>query len=214
MKANPFLVALVALLLAACGEENGTDPSLFDERDTVSDRSCRGGECGERPNPRDEARPPHDRPAPEKPGKGAPSPRPWHPVGDEGWTCVKIEDESIGADETTVSVGVATLWIDSWVEKEDSPNEWIGFAWTLSDGPVSIRVKAGPEVFEALLEDESGVWIHPEGTSGPKAKAISNIVFCGLEEHGDEDPKDPQNPEDPEDEEGEDDEEEDEIIVE
>lgn len=108
-------------------------------------------------------------------------------MGDEGWTCVKIEDETLGAEETSLEVGTATLWIDGWVEKDDSPGEWIGFSWTLSGGPVSIRVKAGTEVYEALLEDESGTWIHPEGTEGPRAKAISDVVVCGPEENSDGD---------------------------
>lgn len=196
MRANSFLVALASLLLAACGAESGVDPELSGDRDAVSDRSCRGGACGEPSSPEDRERPPR----PERPERGEdPSPKPWHPVGEAGWTCEKIEGETIGAEETSLAVGTATLWIDGWVEKDDSPNEWIGFYWTLADGPVSIRVKAGPEVFEALLEDESGAWHHPGGTGGPSAKAISNIVFCGLEENADEEGSHEDEPEDPED---------------
>lgn len=210
MRANSILVALAGLLLVACGEESGVDDALLGGRDAVSERDCRGGECGGKPSPDDRQRPSHDRATPEKPDRPSPekpergddrSPKPWHPVGDEGWTCEKIEDESIGAEETRLTVGTATLGIDGWVEKDDSPNEWIGFSWTLTGGPVSIRVKAGTEVYEALLEAESGTWLHPNGTEGPNAKAISNIVFCGLEEdegnHDDiEDPEDPENSDD------------------
>jgi hypothetical protein len=92
---------------------------------------------------------------------------------DDDGECEKIEDEEIGA-EVAIEVGSTTVSFGDWVEKEDSPGEYVGFTLTVEGGAVSYRVKAGGEVFA----DSETTWIHPNGTSGSEAKAISNVEVC------------------------------------
>lgn len=98
--------------------------------------------------------------------------------GGIGDSCIKFEDEEIGASGLSYDFGTVQVSIDGWTEKGDSPGEQIGFSWTVVGGDVDVRVKTGGETYENTLSVGSGTWIHPEGTEGPEAPAISHIVFC------------------------------------
>jgi hypothetical protein len=87
--------------------------------------------------------------------------------------CTKIEGGEIGT-ATTVTAGGTTITITGWITKDGEEGEYVGFTYTSSTG-AHITIKAGTQVYE---EDGDGTWIHPAGTSGPDASAISNIVFC------------------------------------
>lgn len=92
--------------------------------------------------------------------------------------CVKFEDAAIGAAGLSFDFGTVSVSIDGWLEKGDSPGEQIGFDWTVVGGDVEVTVKAGRESHEATFAAGSGSWVHPAGTEGPEASAISNIVVC------------------------------------
>ncbi len=89
--------------------------------------------------------------------------------------CAKLEGDAIGRVGVTTIAGPATVRIDSWVDKVGSRGEYVGFAYTVSGGAVSVSVKASTETF---TDPDGSPWIHPAGTSGRDAHAISNIVFC------------------------------------
>src|SRR5262245_8836560 len=75
--------------------------------------------------------------------------------------CGKIEGGDIG-HATTITASVS-ITITSWIPKDDSPDEWIGFTYTPTVAPGVITIKASTEVYE---EDGDGIWIHPGGTFG------------------------------------------------
>lgn len=88
--------------------------------------------------------------------------------------CVKIEGDQIGQAPQTLSLGDGiTVTITGWTDKAGEPNEKVGFTFT-SNGSVRFAVKAAGRSFVS----SGGSWVHPEGTSGPQASAISNITFC------------------------------------
>jgi len=93
----------------------------------------------------------------------------------------KIE-EGFGS-VVTLSFCCLEITIGNWILKEGEEDEYVGFeiiAAAATNGiPISIddieyTVKAGNQCFVG----SGGYWINPNGTSGPQAKAISNIVFC------------------------------------
>lgn len=89
--------------------------------------------------------------------------------------CFKIEGGEIGTN-VSGALGEVTFTFSDWIAKEDSPGEWVGFTLTASS-PVSYVVKTGGE----LHSDSATSWVHPNGTSGPEAPAISFVAVC-LEE--------------------------------
>lgn len=91
-------------------------------------------------------------------------------TSEEG-VCVKIDGADIGRDNLQIDLGSETVTIMSWIQKDGEVGEYVGF--TL-DTNVCFDVKAGNGCFT----DEGSSWTHPEGTSGPDAKAISNVTFC------------------------------------
>jgi cysteine-rich repeat protein len=88
--------------------------------------------------------------------------------------CPKIEDDEIGTDGVTLEVDGTVVTFLSFQAKEDDEG-YIGF--TL-DTAASFIVKAGNTCYAG----EGTSWIHPAGTSGPDAHAISNIQVCSVEE--------------------------------
>ncbi len=107
--------------------------------------------------------------------------------------CAKIEGEDIGDVGATLEVGsgynYGLVTFTAWTEKTDSPGEFVGFTWTTT-GTEShqFTVKAGTSYFDAT----TSTWLHPNGTSGSAAKAISNIVFCPVEECAGDDCEEPE----------------------
>lgn len=96
--------------------------------------------------------------------------------------CTKIEGGDIGAPGVSFTYGASTATITSWRAKDDDPGDSIGFEIALTSTPAWVSVKAGPEVFGVELTGTSThTWLHPGGTSGRRAKGISNIVVCELE---------------------------------
>jgi len=85
--------------------------------------------------------------------------------------CVRIEGADIGAD-VEVQAGNITVSLESWVAKGGS-NEFVGFTIGTS-GSVAFAVKAGTKTYYG----GGTSWVHPIGTSGSTANAISNITFC------------------------------------
>jgi len=88
--------------------------------------------------------------------------------------CVKIEGSEIGRLGLTLSVGDVELTFVDWIVKEDSPGEFIGFELESTGSIPEYVVKAGADRFAG----NSTRWVHPNGTTGPQAHAISNIEFC------------------------------------
>jgi len=101
-------------------------------------------------------------------------------------TCVKIEDAEIGRLGIEIDLGAATITIDGWTEKLDSPGEQVGFDWTVVGETVDVVVKTGGERHGATLEDGTGTWLHPNGLEGPEVPAISHVVFCADAAPGDD----------------------------
>lgn len=87
--------------------------------------------------------------------------------------CVKIEGGEIGQSAQTLQLEGASVSITGWTEKSDSAGEQVGFSFT-SSAPVVYAVKAGGETYVGTASS----WTNPNGTSGDKASAISNITFC------------------------------------
>jgi cysteine-rich repeat protein len=87
----------------------------------------------------------------------------------------KIENEEIGVVGLSLDLGSKTVTFESWLEKEDSPGEFVGFTLSLAGGDtISYRVKSGGEVVAV----EGLSFVNPNGTSGPDASGISNVDFC------------------------------------
>lgn len=96
--------------------------------------------------------------------------------------CAKIEDGHIGREGAEIRIGMERATLTGWRGKGGGPGEYIGFDLTLTSTPAWLSVKAGRDVFGDRLEGTlEHTWVHPAGTSGPRAKAISNIVLCILE---------------------------------
>lgn len=95
--------------------------------------------------------------------------------------CIKIEDEDLGRTDRTLEVGSGTVRITGWRTKDGEDGEYIGFTYETDLAGGFLSVKAG---LESYREAYDGEWVHPNGTSGPTASAISNVVFC----EGDEPP--------------------------
>jgi hypothetical protein len=102
--------------------------------------------------------------------------------------CVKLEGTDIGTMGTEYFFGHNSVIIDGWTTKTDDPGDYVGFEYTLTSTPAFVSVKAGGDVFTDYATDTStDSWSHPEGKSGPKAKGISNIVFCEENPFADDD---------------------------
>ncbi|MCP4604871.1 MAG: hypothetical protein GY847_30850, partial [Proteobacteria bacterium] len=97
-------------------------------------------------------------------------------------SCGKIEGSQIGEVGIVINIGSVKVTIYEWIAKDGGSGEFIGFKYNVEDGEVFVSVKAGRD---SHMEHGDGVWMHPEGTSGHKAKAISNVVFCSCDDDDD-----------------------------
>jgi hypothetical protein len=86
--------------------------------------------------------------------------------------CTKIENEQIGVENLAIDVSGTSVTIYGWVEKSDSPGEYVGFSY--SPGDLPITVKAGGESYTS----DSSPWVNPFGDAGDEVSGISNITFC------------------------------------
>lgn len=103
--------------------------------------------------------------------------------------CIKIEGGELGRTDLELDVGSGTVRITGWSNKDGEAGEYIGFTYETDLGGGFLSVKAGGESYR---ETYDGDWVHPNGTSGPTASGISNVVFCdGAEPPGDGDAPDP-----------------------
>lgn len=99
--------------------------------------------------------------------------------------CLKIEDEQIGVEGLAVSVDGVTVTFTDWVEKGDSPGEYIGFHYTITGGTFAeFDVKQGQEYVYVTLDGTSGSWQNGDGEaiSGSDIKGTSHIRFCGADD--------------------------------
>lgn len=87
--------------------------------------------------------------------------------------CTKIEGGDRGVEGVEIAIAGDVVRITDWRAKDDGPGEYIGFTIE-SSGPVVYGVKAGERSFIGTAT----TWVHPDGTGGPEAQAISNITFC------------------------------------
>jgi len=108
-----------------------------------------------------------------------------HPHGDTVNTgplpegCVKLEGDEIGRTGASYTFGDDSVVIDAWTPKRDDGSDYVGFEYTLTSTPAFVSVKAGRDVFtDWATETATQSWSNPNGDSGPKAKGISNVVFC------------------------------------
>ncbi len=92
--------------------------------------------------------------------------------------CVKIEGENVRKDGVKVTVAGIDVTFTSWRFKDDGPGESVGFNYTSTE-PVCISIKAGSGTFQTSAAD---TWVNPNGTSGPEASGISNVVICEPDE--------------------------------
>ncbi len=97
--------------------------------------------------------------------------------------CAKIEGGQIGQPGIAITFSGISVSYTSWIAKDGEAGEFVGFTYRSSE-PICVSIKAGTARFVAT---EPGHWKHPAGTSGPKAKAISNIVMCVPDDAGDDD---------------------------
>ena len=86
-----------------------------------------------------------------------------------GGACAKIEGSQIGLENLTIEVGSKLLTFHSWELKEGEAGEYIGFSWAQT-GALSVRVKAGTDVFDA----QGGSWANADADE----HAISNVEGC------------------------------------
>lgn len=101
---------------------------------------------------------------------------------DDMGECVKIEGGEIGQPGVQLQVGDIQVTFVSWMQKADSPGEYVGFELaTTSD--VVYRVKSGGEV----VWDTATVWRNAGGDSGPEAPGISNVEVCDPDPNPDPD---------------------------
>lgn len=98
----------------------------------------------------------------------------------------KIEDADIGVEDLVLTVGDIEVTFFDWIQKDGEPGEYVGFSVAISGADsLSYVVKAGGERFES----DADSWLHPNGTGGPEASAISHVDFCdGLGDPGDGEP--------------------------
>jgi cysteine-rich repeat protein len=89
--------------------------------------------------------------------------------------CPKIEGDEVGTAGVTLEVDGQIITFLSFQPKEGENGEYIGF--TL-DTAATFVVKAGNTCYSG----EGTSWVHPDGTSGPDASAISNIQVCTVDE--------------------------------
>ena len=101
--------------------------------------------------------------------------------------CAKIEDGQIGEDGIVIHLNDITITIIAWIEKDGEPDEYVGFEYEVVGGDVCVAVKSGGDI---SIEEGTGIWINPNGTFGPDAHGISNIVFCEAEGGDDDDDDD------------------------
>lgn len=96
--------------------------------------------------------------------------------------CNECRMEGGFGSEKTISFCCVTITIDNWVKKENSQGAFIGFeivAATVDGQPVDpsvieYKVKSGGNCYDGT----GPFWLHPNGTTGPKVKAISQIILC------------------------------------
>lgn len=88
--------------------------------------------------------------------------------------CTKLEGNEIGQDGVQASFSGTTVTIDSWRTKDGESGEYIGFTYTATQ-QVWLSVKCGGDIFQ---QNGDGSWVNPNGTAGPEAHAISNVVCC------------------------------------
>ena len=87
----------------------------------------------------------------------------------------KIENEDIGVENLALPLGDVEVIFHDWVTKDGEPGEYVGFSITVNGAEgLSYVVKAGGETFAG----EETTWMHPNGTGGSSASAISHVDFC------------------------------------
>jgi hypothetical protein len=100
----------------------------------------------------------------------------------------KVEGAELGQVGATATLpGGETITFLDWVEKADSPGEYVGFLLSESADGLTYVVKHGGEVYIAT----GTAWMHPNGDEGPDAPAVSHIDFCECDDDGDGEPDDP-----------------------
>lgn len=95
--------------------------------------------------------------------------------------CNECRMEGGFGSEKTISFCCVSITIDNWVKKGNSQGAFIGFeivSATANGQPVDpseihFKVKSGGDCYDGT----GPFWLHPNGT-GPKAKAISQIILC------------------------------------
>jgi hypothetical protein len=97
----------------------------------------------------------------------------------------KIEGSEIGREGAVLQLGAKTVTFGSWVQKSDSPGDYVGFSVTVTGGTsVSYVVKAGGERHPSTAT----TWMHPAGPDGgPDAPGISHVDMCDDSDAGDDD---------------------------
>jgi hypothetical protein len=100
----------------------------------------------------------------------------------DGEDC-KIEGPKMGQPGATIDLGTSLVTFDSWVAKANDASEYVGFTISVEGAPVDYVVKAGTDLYAS--SDTS--WVHPAGTAGSKANAISNVDFCEDDDGDDDD---------------------------
>ena len=89
--------------------------------------------------------------------------------------CTKIEGGQIGQEALVVNIDGVAVNMDSWVVKDGEDGEFVGFEYTVGGAEICVAVKSGGDISVA---EGDGSWVNPNGTAGPQAHAISNVVFC------------------------------------
>lgn len=96
-------------------------------------------------------------------------------VDEEECEC-KIEGNDIGRVGAAVKPpGHTTIRFASWIEKDGSPGEYVGFTLWGDYADAIYVVKTGGETYTV---NGAGSWTHPNGTSGSNVPGISNVDFC------------------------------------
>jgi hypothetical protein len=87
----------------------------------------------------------------------------------------KVEDGDIGVQGVSLDLGSKKVTFESWIPKDDSPGEFVGFTLSLAGGDtISYLVKSGGARHAA----QGLSWAHPNGTSGSDVPGISHVDFC------------------------------------
>lgn len=105
----------------------------------------------------------------------------------------KIEGSDIGVEGLVLSLGRISVTFNDWVSKDGETGEYVGFSITVTGADrVGYVVKASGESYHS----EDSTWVHPNGTGGSNAPAISNVDFCENYDPNDPnyDPNDPNSP--------------------